>query len=162
MSALPNRGRERDMVTPPSLDGLVRDPDEPRDVRLVVVVNTSEDPTTYHWMLIWDVIENQWGQQIRRINVVQERGYNHLTYFGPATVARGETTRKSPFYFLGTLTLSQRKELETIADGVDVLEPDGKWNCQDWTTDVLTRAVEAGLMDREIVQKALAAARDSK
>jgi len=38
---------------------------------------------------------------------------------------------------VGTLTLAQRRELEVIAWNVDVVQPDGEFNCQNWAAAVL-------------------------
>jgi len=56
------------------------------------------------------------------------------------------------------MSLGQRKALEKIALSTEVYEPNGAWNCQDWVIEVLRKAVEAGLLEAQQVNKALVVA----
>lgn len=56
---------------------------------------------------------------------------------------------------LGEVGKVERGSLEEIARGVDVMEPDGEWNCQDWVNEVLRRGVEKGALDKAFCERAL-------
>ena len=94
---------------------------------------------------------------IRRLRIVQEQGFDHLTNWGPSplTVTADELTNPSQKHSIGDLTLSQRKDLERIAP---VMMPNGEWNCQNWTTNVLKEAVGKKLLDSRIVDRVLVSA----
>ena len=94
---------------------------------------------------------------VRRLQIVREIGYDHLTNWGAITVTAGDI-RNSPKFPLGELTLGQRKKLEGIAQGTPVVMPNGEWNCQHWVSDLLEKAVEQNLLVEEVVRNALAAA----
>lgn len=109
-------------------------------------------------MLTWTVFD---GDEliVRRLQIAQETGYNHLTNWGPLTVT-ADDTKDSPKFSLGELTLRQRKVLEGIARDTPVMMPNGEWNCQNWTTDVLKEAVKQNLLDNGIVDEVLIAAHE--
>lgn len=56
---------------------------------------------------------------------------------------------------LGEVGKEERGLLEEIARGVEVMEPDGEWNCQDWVREVLRRGVERGVLEEGSCEKAL-------
>ena len=55
------------------------------------------------------------NHRVRRLQIVQEQGFDHLTNWGPLTVTADELTNPSQKYWIGDLTLSQQKDLERIA-----------------------------------------------
>lgn len=61
-----------------------------------------------------------------------------------------------------TLSLSERKELEKIAENTGVYAPNGSWNCQDWVCTVLEAAVRHGLLSNKDAEEAVGAARRVK
>ena len=157
---LPQNGIEPTMIEPPSIDHLYRDPDYTLPVVIAIVPARSGDPTDNHWMLIWTVYSSiQTGYIVRRLQVAQEQGFNHLTNWGALTVTAGTLTTTAQKFSVGEMTLSQRKHLERIALGTQVMMPNGQWNCQNWITAVLKEAVNQYLLDGRIVDQALYAAR---
>jgi hypothetical protein len=160
LTTLPYNGIEPTMVEPPSIDHLYPDLDVTVPVLLVIILaGDSSDSTDNHWMLTWTVFDDN-ELIVRRLQIVQETGYNHLTNWGPLTVTADDITKSSPQLSLGELTLSQRKVLEGIARETPVMMPNGEWNCQNWTTDVLKEAVKQNLLDNGIVDEVLVAARE--
>jgi len=146
------------MVEPPSIDHLYPDLDASQPIRLIVVPSVTSNPTDNHWMMVWTVSDHD-DLIIRRLQIVREIGYDHLTNWGAVTVTAGDMTKHSPRFRLGELTLSQRKNLEGIAQETRVMTPNGEWNCQHWITDVLEKAVEENLLVKKVVERALTAAR---
>ena len=146
------------MVEPPSIDHLYPDLDYTLPVLLISIPARSGDPADNHWIVTWTISDDK-EVIIRRLQIVQETGYNHLTNWGPLTVTAGDTTKSSPQFSLGKLSLSQRKVLEKIARETPVMMPNGEWNCQNWITDVLKEAVKQNVLDNGIVNEALIAAR---
>ena len=161
LNTLPNNGIESTMYKPPSIDHLFPDPDETIPVLLNIISAPSGNPRDNHWMLLWKIFNGQ-HLIIRRLQVVQEIGYDHLTNWGPLTVTADDITKSSPHLSLGELTLSQRRVLEGIAQETPVMVPNGEWNCQNWVIDVLKEAVKQNLLDNEIVDKVLIVASDIK
>jgi hypothetical protein len=154
---LPNNGIEPTMLEPQGIDHLYPDPDRSIQVYLVVVPSCSSDPTDYHWMVDWIVFENGGTVIVRHLQIVRELGCDHLTNWGPITVtATGDITKR---FILGELTRSQRKDLERIAQNNPVMVPNGRWNCQHWTADLLKKAVNQKLLIEKDVEEALGAAR---
>jgi hypothetical protein len=154
LNTLPNNGIESTMYKPPSIDHLFRDPDETVPVLLTIIPAHTGNPRDNHWMLIWRVFNGE-HLIIRRLHIVHEIGYNHLTNWGPLTVTAGDTTRNAPQLLLGELMLSQRRVLEGIAQETPVMVPNGEWNCQNWVVDVLKEAVKQNLLDNRLVDKVL-------
>src|SRR5258707_10579534 len=140
---LPNNGIELSMDEPQGIDHLYPDPNDSLPIRLIVVSSPSSDPTDNHWMVVWTVSDDE-EIIVRRLQIVREIGYDHLTNWGAITVTAGDI-RNSPRFALGELLLSQRKKLEGIAQGTPVMMPNGEWNCQHWIADLLDRAVERNL-----------------
>ena len=60
---------------------------------------------------------------------------------------------------IGTLSLRQRRELESIAWNVGIVRPDGEFNCQNWIAAVLSVAAARDLISavtvHAIVKEAL-------
>lgn len=157
---LPQNGIEPTMIEPPSIDYLYRDPDYTLPVLIAVVPARSGDPTDNHWMLIWTVYSSvATGHIIRRLQIVQEQGFDHLTNWGALTVTAGSLTIEAQKFSVGEMTLSERRDLERIALGTQVMMPNGHWNCQNWITDVLKKAVNQYLLDYRNVDRALYSAR---
>ena len=50
--------------------------------------------------------------------------------------------------------------MERISLDTQVMMPNGEWNCQNWTTDVLKEAVKQSLLDSRVVDRVLIAARE--
>ena len=144
---LPYNGIEPTMIEPPT-SITCTDPDVTLNVFLNVIRARSTDN---HWMLTCTVSNGI----IRRLQIVRETGYNHLTNWGPLTVTAGNTTKFSPQIWVGELTPSRRKVLEGIAWNTPVMMRNGEWNCQNWTTNVLMEAVRQNLLKNEIVDRAL-------
>ncbi|KIY45261.1 hypothetical protein FISHEDRAFT_26525, partial [Fistulina hepatica ATCC 64428] len=118
-----------------------------------------------HWMIDWDVGQDRNnagpdGQPttvVRRLQIVQEVGYYHLTNWGPITCHAspdGSTHR----FLLGSISCAKRRQLEQIASETEVEEANGSWNCQDWLISVLRRAVRENLLAEEKVSAAIASA----
>ncbi|EIM80990.1 uncharacterized protein STEHIDRAFT_161997 [Stereum hirsutum FP-91666 SS1] len=173
---LPNQGRYSNLG-PPNLDWIYPDPDSPLPISLLVVpppqprlittpatssFHTSKDN---HWALYWPVHPpTAWSQSrriIRRIHVQHDPGRDHLTFWGPLTVIEEESaeeversTRMRRFE-MGEVGKMERVLLEEIAREVDVMEPDGEWNCQDWVREVLRRAVEKGVLEGVVCERVL-------
>lgn len=165
LTMLPNNGIESTMIEPPSIDHLYPDLDVTLPVMLIVNRACSGEPTDNHWMLTWTLSDGDGDDDddvrvIRRLQIVKEIGYNHLTNWGPLTNTADNITKSSPQFSLGELTLSQRKVLEGIAREAPVMMPNGEWNCQNWTTDVIKEAVKQNLLDNGIVDEVLIAARE--
>ena len=158
LTMLPHNGIEPTMIEPPSIDHLYPDPDTTLHVKLIIIPALSGDSSDNHWMLTWTVSDGN-EPIIRRLQIVEETGYNHLTNWGPLTVTADDTTTSSPQFSLGELTLSQRKVLEAIAQNTPVMMPNGEWNCQNWTADVITEAVKQNLLNNGIVDEVLIMAR---
>ena len=159
LTALPQNGIEATMIEPPSIDHLYPDPDETLSVHLAVVPACSGGPTDNHWMLMWTVSDGDHDPIVRRLQIVREIGFDHLTNWGPLTVTSDELTNPSKKYSVGELTLSQRKDLERIALDTPVMMPNGEWNCQNWTTDVIKEAMKQKLLESRIVDGVLISAR---
>ncbi|KAJ7292929.1 hypothetical protein C8J57DRAFT_10660 [Mycena rebaudengoi] len=85
---------------------------------------------------------------MRRLQIVKEFGFSHLTNWGPMTKSMGSarTLANSDITTIANLSLEDRQRLEHIASRTQVYEPNGIWNCQDWVKDVLRQAVEAGVV----------------
>ncbi|GBE83982.1 hypothetical protein SCP_0510410 [Sparassis crispa] len=150
------------MHPPPSVDHIneFKDLDVPADVHLVVTPPSTflhrPVPKDNHWAIFWNISRSTDGVMRRRLlQIVQERlgdGYaNHLTNWGPITTSAGGPTPESRKFFIKTMTLSERKSLEAIAQTEEVLMPDGVWNCQDWIEAVLDKAVNGGMIAAETV-----------
>ena len=157
LTALPRNGIESTMIEPPSIDHLYPDSDKTLSVLLAIVPAGSGDSTDNHWMLEWTVSEGN-NSVVRRLQIVREQGFDHLTNWGPVTVTADELTNPSQKFSVGDLTLSQRKDLEKIAMDTPVMVPNGEWNCQNWTTNVLKEAVGKKLLDSRIVDRVLISA----
>lgn len=56
---------------------------------------------------------------------------------------------------LGEVGKTERGLLEEMAREVDVMEPDGEWNCQDWVREVLRRAVGKGVLEGVVCERVL-------
>ncbi|KAK0500805.1 hypothetical protein EDD18DRAFT_1348222 [Armillaria luteobubalina] len=166
-SILPNEmGRPFGRLPPIDLSYWSPDPDAEVPVHIMVTrISGFTDLRDLHWKLVWvvNVTEDDGDVQIyhRRLEVVQEIGCNHLTNWGAVTqVETASSKRFNPRNVVATMTLAQRKELERLAAGVRVEEPNGVWNCQDWIVTVLQQAEQAGLVTRNEWMSAVAWARN--
>ncbi|KAL1683820.1 hypothetical protein EV122DRAFT_257500 [Schizophyllum commune] len=160
---LPNFGREG--YAPTDLDWIHKDIDRDADVYLRVFRATEGGPSGNHWSADWRVGAMADGPMlagfsaIRKLEVQQDPGHTHLTNWGPRTgMVDMMTAAAQDAFFLGRLSLPQRKHLERIAAWEPVRVPDGIWNCQHWLKSVLKKAVEAGLLEAETVARAVTAA----
>ncbi|GLB41968.1 hypothetical protein LshimejAT787_1005680 [Lyophyllum shimeji] len=155
---LPNNGQTRHIRRPVDVDHLYRDPDKDLPVLLVATraprsplsTNTSRDT---HWKLAWGVGINTVGIPVeRQIHVV--RDLDHLINWGPLTkLSEGHTKAVT----VTTMSLEQRRQLESIASATPVRKPDGAWNSQDWLRTVLEASVQQGLITQNECRTALAA-----
>lgn len=157
---LPNNGQTTRIRRPVDVDHLYRDPDKELPVLLIATrappsplsTNTSRDT---HWKLAWGVGTNTVGIPVeRQIHVVCDLGVNHLTNWGPLTkLSEGHTKAVT----VTTMSLEERRRLESIASTTPVRKPDGAWNCQDWLITVLEASVQQGLITHKECRSALAA-----
>ncbi|KAK0209101.1 hypothetical protein DFS33DRAFT_1380582 [Desarmillaria ectypa] len=154
-SVLPNEmGRPFGRLPPIDLNYWNPDPDTKVPVHIMVTrMSGFTDPRDLHWKLVWAVkiVEKDGDIQIfhRRLEVVQEVGYDHLTNWGAVTqVETVSSKRFNPRKVVATMSLAQRKELEKLASQVRIEEPNGVWNCQDWIVTVLQKAEQAGLVTK--------------
>ncbi|KAG7451991.1 uncharacterized protein BT62DRAFT_959948 [Guyanagaster necrorhizus] len=147
-------GRPSGRLPPIDLHYWNPDPDTEVPIHIMVTrISGFTDLRDLHWKLVWAVktVEKDKDVQIfhRRLEVVQEIGFNHLTNWGAVTqVETTSSKRFNPRKVITTMNLAQRKELEKIAARVRVEEPDGVWNCQDWIVTVLQQAEQAGLITK--------------
>ncbi|KAK0466159.1 uncharacterized protein EV420DRAFT_812674 [Desarmillaria tabescens] len=166
MPILPNEmGRPSGRLPPIDLKRWYPDPDADLTVQIMVTrIPIVADLRDLHWKLFWVVKTEEKGGvkhvYRRLLEVVQEIGYNYLTNWGAITqVETHNSHRNKPRKAVTTMSLSQRQELERIAAGVRVEEPNGEWNCQDWIITVLKKAEQAGLVTNNEWTAAVAWAR---
>ncbi|KIJ31809.1 hypothetical protein M422DRAFT_36084 [Sphaerobolus stellatus SS14] len=139
------------MYPPISFD--LPDPDKDSEVCLWVRLPLPQSPylpptpvrvEDFHWSIRWG-IGNQGLLPLSYERIVEvERASPvspHLTNWGPLTkVVRPSAEQEMAKIPIATMTLKQRQLLELLAITQPVKEPDGDWNCQNWTTSVLFRA----------------------
>ncbi|TRM66157.1 hypothetical protein BD626DRAFT_546497 [Schizophyllum amplum] len=157
---LPNFGREG--YAPTDLDWIHKDRDRDADVHLRVFRAPEGGPRWNHWSIDWRVGSSTEGPMkagqsaIRKLEIQQDPGHMHLTNWGPRTgMVDAMTAAAQDAFFLGRLSLAQRKKLECIAAEEPVRVPDGAWNCQQWLKNVLEKAVEADLLEEDTVTQAI-------
>ena len=147
----------------PSLDWIYPDPDEDRDVELVIypptVPGTPDDEL--HWAITWKVGEfpnenpTRDGSPsppfhiYRVVQLVTDPGRPYYTYWGPITYAASPRIAVGlDRMHIATLSLRDRQHLEECALEAPVYLPNGKFNCQNWAWDILNRAVEGRIFPR--------------
>ena len=110
-----------------------------------------------HWAISWDVAERTLGgggTHLRRIELLQKHPDTRLSYWGARTSDNnGKTTSDAGQPLLGKMTLKQRQDLKELSFKVNVYEPDGTWNCQDWIKDPIVAATAKGTMKHGTLQK---------
>jgi len=150
---LENFGRDG-LEKPADLQWLVKESTEPLDVTLLVHCKT------FHWLIYWKAPlanDDPNNPALRVIHLIQEINRDHLTNWGPLTKSVGRSTISGGYKFpLGKLTLQQRKALEAIAEEHPVQAPDGKYDCKTWIEQVVKKAIDAGIFEEDVVNKALA------
>ncbi|PSR76492.1 hypothetical protein PHLCEN_2v8395 [Hermanssonia centrifuga] len=166
MPSLVNQGRVQGDQPPIDMDWLYPDPNTNLVINLMVVPANAGDSRLNHWELFW-VVRGTPGDSkaLRKISLEEARDgthkrLNHLTYWGAVTKQISSTSRVHTAYKIpvGFINLDSRIRLEEIARETQVMSPydNGRlWNCQDFTTAVLYKAVECGLFRREAVDAAL-------
>jgi hypothetical protein len=160
---LPDMGRPAGRLPPLSIDHLHPERDEILEVSLFVTRSTLQPYNSYnnHWTLIWCLGTRGNNIVHRKVHIVREIGFDHLTNWGgltkltsPMTVARAVDIP------LKKMDLEQRRRLEKISERTEVVKPNGKWNCQDWIVSVLESAEAEGLVSREEWTKTVEQARN--
>ncbi|KDQ10956.1 hypothetical protein BOTBODRAFT_468965 [Botryobasidium botryosum FD-172 SS1] len=153
---LDNFGRPSGVLPPIDISWIHPDnEDVVKEVDLMVGSGIPGPPRHYHWKLSWLVATTEDGLVHRRIEIVREIERDHLTNWGPYTKIGPVISANTHLHTIGALNLSQRRELERIAEQEPVRVPNGEWNCQDWIISVLQKAVQAGLFTRAECQSAI-------
>lgn len=150
-------GITANMIRPIDNSWLYKDPDSTLEVLLQVYFE-GNGPCEYHWRMYWVLGHESNGDMIIRIvHATSERDSKILTNWGPHTKCVHHISSNSESVLLGRLTLEQRRGLERIAKSEPTRTEDDQpnGNCQAWLTRVLTQAMDAGLMDRDICQDGL-------
>jgi hypothetical protein len=156
-----------------SLDWIYPDPDEDRQVELViyppVMFGTPDDQL--HWAISWKVGEFPNPDEgpttvtmseqsssnspiplhiYRVVQLVTDPGRPYYTYWGPITTASSPKTNiKLERIQIAKLSLHQRHLLEECALEAPVYLPNGEFNCQNWAWIVLNLAVAKGIFTQE-------------
>ncbi|THH02077.1 hypothetical protein EW026_g711 [Hermanssonia centrifuga] len=164
MPSLVNQGRVQGVEPPIDMDWLYPDPNTNLVISLMVVRAHAGDSRLNHWELFWEV-RGEGDKAIRKISLEEARDkdhnrLNHLTYWGPVTKQISSTSRIHRAHKLpvGFISLASRGQLEAIARETQVMSPNHNgrlWNCQDFTTAVLHKAVQCGILKKETVDAAL-------
>ena len=77
------------------------------------------------------------------------------TFWGAMTVSMGDAAQKAERFHLGVLSLEGRRRLEQLALQIPVYLPNGVFNCQSWTVELLWHAVAAEIFDTNSVSAAI-------
>ncbi|KAJ7065243.1 hypothetical protein C8F01DRAFT_1124893 [Mycena amicta] len=147
---LNNFGKEPRMLRPTDVDHIYRDP---RDKTLPVLLisspatTTKHDPKDDHWTVAWVVHSRDNIKALRRLHIVREINYNHLTNWGPITQCiRDQSLGRTHMTAIAYLDYPDRQRLEEIALANPVYVPNGLWNCQDWVEALMQKAIDAGVV----------------
>ncbi|OSD02661.1 hypothetical protein PYCCODRAFT_1435313 [Trametes coccinea BRFM310] len=162
---LPEQGRANTTGLPPiNLDWAHKDPN--KDLPVYLIVNAPSDPKRFdprglHWSLSWEVDPGFW----RQVNILEHRRPDQpapnprYVYWEALTKSAGPEMDDSKKIQVAVLSLAARQRIEQLALEVPVLYPNGRWNCQDWLIDLLSRMVKDKLITDEQMNQGLREAR---
>ncbi|EJD49771.1 hypothetical protein AURDEDRAFT_161322 [Auricularia subglabra TFB-10046 SS5] len=126
MTVMENMGRPPGRPPPGNIDHLYPDPDTDLDVSLLVFNNYPELEGR-HWMIGWQVGQLKDGVHTvwRELQIVQERGFQHYTNWGPLTKTLDLASTSPPVALVQICKMSraQRAQLEQIAETTLHCEP---------------------------------------
>lgn len=156
----------RDVVRDAPIDMAWLHPD--RDIVRPVYLVITHASYRNHWAINWEMAPRIGADPglVRRIHVVRERvGHRELSYltnWGPITGAPGSSPQTTHIP-LAKLSLKARRALEAIAIVEEVFLPERgtEWDCQDWLTSVLLKAVHQGIISKEQVRVAVNSAKSA-
>lgn len=156
------------MWRPIDLSYLAPDTEGTLPIYLVVYLSGNGLPLRardLHWAITWSVSSHKTEskQPMQRIiNIVTETGRLHQTNWGPMTkVVQSQEFQPTRKIIITESDFQGRKKLEEIAKKTEVYYPASTWNCQDWLENVLSTAVEEGLLSRQERESALEKARST-
>lgn len=153
---LENFGRPTNILRPVDLDHIYREKRVDLPIILHVTLASTGIARDNHWTIAWQVGMADKYKVHRRVQIVREILATHLTNWGAMTKASTADTQANAFEMsLGVLGYEARRRLEEIGDGMEVYEPDGQWNCQNWVVMVLRKAEEEGLIEKNVWMKAV-------
>lgn len=130
---------------------------------MLLIFNNHQDLDGRHWIIGYQVgrLKDDVHTVWRQLQIVQERGFQHYTNWGPLTKTLDMASLVPPIAQVKICTMSrdQRAVLEQIASDAPVYVPNGSWNCQNWAIGVFDKAVDAGIVDPGDRDRCIAAGR---
>ncbi|KZS90240.1 hypothetical protein SISNIDRAFT_184111 [Sistotremastrum niveocremeum HHB9708] len=160
-------GQHAGMYRPIDIDHLAPDPDEDREVKICISRARPDDRARdRHWRIVWSTKQTIEGANAYRVlQIVQERGWNIYTNWGPMTkyldCSPGSGQLSNPCVSITTINLARRRILESIALCTPPVSPNSGGNSQDWVASVLAQAVGRGVISRQQMEAAIAKASQS-
>ncbi|TFK53989.1 hypothetical protein OE88DRAFT_1654431 [Heliocybe sulcata] len=161
---VPNYGRPEGVLPPPDMSLDYPDPDSPLPIYLHVRPELArrfshQEPTTrdLHWSVDWWVSQDM----IKTVQSTWEilpdgTKSEHLTNWGPITRSPTRVIRMyAKPVLIASVPLDKRNVLCEIARAQRVRQPDGEYNCQSFTEEMLREAVRRGVFGEDDVERAL-------
>ncbi|KZT24272.1 hypothetical protein NEOLEDRAFT_1135465 [Neolentinus lepideus HHB14362 ss-1] len=166
---LPNYGRPHNVQPPPDMSLDYPDPDTPLPVYLHVHPELARrfshhQPTTrdLHWSIDWWVSQDLLKTVQSTWEVLPDGSKaQHLTNWGPITRSPTRAMRMhAKPVLIAIVPLEKRNVLCEIARTQLVRLPDGEYNCQNFTEEILREAVQRGVFEQGDVERALEEAKN--